>query len=70
MVPLGWVIGAPLLGYLADRVGRRKPVLLAHNGIAGYGDRGDTVLTEDSPTDADTFVGAVNPGSTDEGWNV
>jgi MFS family permease len=29
MVPLGWVIGAPLLGFLADRIGRRKPVLLA-----------------------------------------
>lgn len=26
-VPLGWAIGAPLLGYGADRWGRRKPVL-------------------------------------------
>jgi MFS family permease len=28
MVPLGWVIGCPALGYLADRIGRRKPVLI------------------------------------------
>ena len=28
MVPLGWVVGAPLLGYLADYIGRRKPVLI------------------------------------------
>jgi MFS family permease len=28
MVPLGWVVGCPVLGWLADRLGRRKPVLL------------------------------------------
>ena len=27
MVPLGWVIGCPLLGWLADHWGRRKPAL-------------------------------------------
>jgi MFS family permease len=29
MVPLGWVFGCPLLGWLADRLGRRKPVYLS-----------------------------------------
>jgi MFS family permease len=29
MVPIGWVIGCPLLGYIADRIGRRKRVLIA-----------------------------------------
>jgi MFS family permease len=28
MVPLGWVVGCPLLGWAADRLGRRKPVVL------------------------------------------
>ena len=28
MVPIGWVIGCPLLGYFADKIGRRKPVLI------------------------------------------
>jgi MFS family permease len=26
-VPFGWMIGAPLMGFIADRIGRRKPVI-------------------------------------------
>jgi MFS family permease len=33
MVPLGWVFGCPLLGWLADRFGRRKPVYLGGAAI-------------------------------------
>jgi MFS family permease len=28
-VPLGWIVGCPLLGFFSDRLGRRKPVILA-----------------------------------------
>jgi MFS family permease len=28
MVPMGWIIGCPLLGFLSDRLGRRKPIIL------------------------------------------
>jgi len=28
-VPAGWIIGCPLLGFISDRLGRRKPVIMA-----------------------------------------
>jgi MFS family permease len=31
MVPMGWVIGCPLLGFISDKLGRRKPVLIGGN---------------------------------------
>jgi MFS family permease len=27
-VPFGWIIGCPLLGFISDRLGRRKPVIM------------------------------------------
>ena len=27
-VPMGWIIGCPLLGFISDRLGRRKPVIV------------------------------------------
>ena len=27
-VPIGWIIGCPLLGFISDRIGRRKPVIV------------------------------------------
>jgi MFS family permease len=32
-VPLGWMIGCPLLGFLSDRLGRRKPVILGGSAV-------------------------------------
>ena len=28
-VPFGWIIGCPLMGLISDRIGRRKPVIIA-----------------------------------------
>jgi MFS family permease len=27
-VPLGWIIGCPFLGFISDRIGKRKPVII------------------------------------------
>ena len=27
-VPMGWIIGCPLIGFISDRIGRRKPVIV------------------------------------------
>jgi MFS family permease len=32
-VPFGWIIGCPLLGWLSDRLGRRKPVILGSAAV-------------------------------------
>jgi MFS family permease len=32
-VPLGWMIGCPLLGFISDRLGRRKPVILGGSAV-------------------------------------
>jgi len=29
LIPLGWIIGCPLLGAISDKIGRRKPVIIA-----------------------------------------
>ena len=36
-----------------------RPAFIAQNGISGYGDRGDEILTEESATDADSVLGDV-----------
>jgi MFS family permease len=34
-VPLGWMIGCPLLGLVSDRIGRRKPVIAGGSVVLG-----------------------------------
>jgi MFS family permease len=32
-VPIGWMIGCPLLGFISDRLGRRKPVIIGGSAV-------------------------------------
>jgi MFS family permease len=32
-VPLGWMIGCPLRGFISDKLGRRKPVILGGSAV-------------------------------------
>ena len=32
-VPFGWIIGCPLLGFISDRLGQRKPVIIAGGSL-------------------------------------
>jgi MFS family permease len=34
-VPFGWIIGCPLLGFISDRIHRRKPVIVGGAGVLG-----------------------------------
>jgi MFS family permease len=33
LVPFGWIIGCPLLGFISDRIGRRKPVIIGSAAV-------------------------------------
>lgn len=52
---------------LAQAIARAgsKPVFLAQNGVAGYGDRGDEVLTEDSTLSPTSVLGKVTTAWSD-----
>jgi MFS family permease len=47
-VPLGWMVGCPLLGFISDKLGRRKPVILAGSamllGVLGWVLFGDPTI--------------------------
>jgi len=34
-VPFGWIIGCPLLGFISDKIGRRKPVIMGGAFVLG-----------------------------------
>lgn len=63
MVPFGWVFGCPLLGWLADYFGRRKPVILVGAAIMIASFSQLLFLPQALPIYASTFMLGVASGA-------
>src|SRR5277367_2172417 len=63
LVPLGWVIGCPLLCWLADFVGRRKPVLIGGAVVMLLAAAGITFSTGHTAAEIGCFIFGVASGA-------
>jgi MFS family permease len=62
LVPLGWAFGCPIMGWLADRVGLRKPVLMGGALIMAIGVAQVTFFFDVLPAPLTLFVLGVASG--------
>jgi MFS family permease len=62
LVPLGWAFGCPIMGWLADRVGLRKPVLIGGALIMAIGVAQVTFFFDVLPAPLTLFVLGVASG--------
>jgi MFS family permease len=62
MVPLGWAFGCPLMGWAADRIRLRKPVLIAGTVMMAVAVAQLTFLPDLSPASVTLFIFGVMSG--------